>query len=84
MPHLGPLARGHSDFWESLGILHGDSVRWTEDDVYRRSDFALRTTWAHGTSALRTHLDTTPGGEGSHAAVQRLKAEWRDGWRSRP
>jgi cytosine deaminase len=68
----------HSDFWESRGILGADSVRWTEDDVYRRADFALRTAWAHGTCALRTHIDTRRGaGAGGHAAMERLRAEWR-------
>lgn len=38
----------HSDFWESLGILGADSARWDEEDVYRRADFALRTTWPTG------------------------------------
>jgi cytosine deaminase len=68
----------HSDFWESLNILYKDAVRWTEEDVYRRADFGLRTTWAHGTVALRTHLDSSRDvGEGSHAAVARLRDEWR-------
>lgn len=68
----------HSDFWESRGILAADSVRWTEEDVYRRADFGLRSAWAHGTVALRTHIDTNRKvGEGGHAAVQRLRAEWR-------
>lgn len=67
----------HSDFWESRGILAADSVRWNEEDVHRRADFALRTAWAHGTCALRTHIDTRRGaGEGGHAAMERLRAEW--------
>ena len=67
----------HSDFWESNGVLRADSVNWTEADVYRRADFALRTAWAHGTCALRTHLDTNSRtGGGSHAALSRLRAEW--------
>jgi cytosine/creatinine deaminase len=66
----------HSDFWESLGILANDSVKWTEEDVYRRAEFALRTTWAHGTNALRSHIDTNKAGEESHAAIDRLRAEW--------
>ncbi len=67
----------HSDFWESNAVLAADSVHWTEEDVYRRADFALRTAWAHGTCALRTHLDTNRGtGVGAHAALSRLRAEW--------
>jgi cytosine deaminase len=68
----------HSDFWESLAILGVDAQRWTEEDVYRRAEFGLRTTWAHGTNALRTHLDTARKvGAGSHAALERLRAEWQ-------
>ena len=68
----------HGDFWESLAVLSVDSLRWTEEDVYRRADFGLRSAWAHGANALRTHLDTSRRvGAGSHAAVERLRAEWK-------
>lgn len=68
----------HSDFWESAAILGADSVHWTEDDVYRRADFGLRSAWAHGTNALRSHIDTgRKVGAGGHAALDRLRAEWR-------
>jgi cytosine/adenosine deaminase-related metal-dependent hydrolase len=33
-----------------------DAAFWDEADVYRRMDFSLRCAYAHGTSALRTHL----------------------------
>ena len=68
----------HSDFWESNSVLGADSARWTEEDVYRRAESGLRTAWAHGTCALRTHIDTkVKVGEGSHAAVSRLRGEWK-------
>jgi len=67
----------HSDFWESLHVLYADSALWTEEDVHRRADFALRTTWAHGTRALRTHIDTNrKTSAGAHAALSRLRREW--------
>jgi cytosine deaminase len=70
----------HSDFWESLRILGEDRVNWSEADIYRRASFALRTAWAHGTNALRTHIDTAdqPGivGEAGHATLARLREEW--------
>jgi cytosine deaminase len=34
--------------------------RWSTEDVRRRFDFALRCAYAHGTSAIRTHLDCDP------------------------
>lgn len=33
-------------------------ARWSADDVRRRMDFALRCALAHGTGAIRTHLDS--------------------------
>ncbi|KAL0054399.1 hypothetical protein WJX82_008385 [Trebouxia sp. C0006] len=33
-----------------------DAEFWNQDDVYRRMDFSLKCAYAHGTSALRTHL----------------------------
>eukprot|EP00887_Chlorella_sp_A99_P002739 scaffold6.g2739.t1 len=33
-----------------------DAAFWDADDVYRRMDFSLQCAYAHGTSALRTHL----------------------------
>jgi len=70
----------HSDFWESLHILCADSANWSEEDVYRRADFALRTAWAHGTNALRSHIDTGrkfAAGGGGYPAVNRLRDEWK-------
>ena len=32
-------------------------VNWNADDVRRRMDFALRCAYAHGTKAIRTHID---------------------------
>jgi cytosine deaminase len=67
----------HGDFWESNAVLRADSVHWDEEDVYRRADFGLRSAWAHGTCALRTHLDTNlRTGAGAHAALSRLRREW--------
>lgn len=52
-------------------------ARWSAEDVRRRMDFALRCAWAHGTSAIRTHLDSIPPQEGITWPVFReLRAEW--------
>jgi len=37
-----------------------DRVNWTVADVKRRIDFGLRCAYAHGVSAIRTHIDTYP------------------------
>jgi cytosine deaminase len=36
------------------------AARWTAEDVARRMDFSLRSAYAHGTRALRTHIDSVP------------------------
>jgi len=34
------------------------AANWTAEDLRRRFDFALRCAYAHGTTAIRTHLDS--------------------------
>jgi cytosine/creatinine deaminase len=40
-----------------LGAI-ADRANWTPDDLHRRMDFGLRCAYAHGVSAIRTHIDT--------------------------
>ena len=48
-----------NDFDGALAAVPVDrGTRWTTDDISRRMDFALRCAHAHGTVAIRTHLDT--------------------------
>lgn len=53
------------------------AARWSAEDVRRRMDFGLRCSWAHGTRAVRTHLDSM----GPQAAITwpvfaGLRKEW--------
>src|SRR5256712_1089195 len=53
------------------------AARWSAEDVRRRMDFGLRCSWAHGTKAVRTHLDSF----GTQAAItwpvfEALRKEW--------
>ena len=75
--HRAPNPTG--EFWDAIKALGDDSRRWTEADIYRRANFALRSAHAHGTNALRSHIDTGAGavGEPGHAALQQLRQEWR-------
>ncbi len=53
--------------------------RWTVEDVYRRMEFGLKCSYAHGTQAIRTHLDALDGqGAISLEAFRSLRAQWRD------
>jgi cytosine deaminase len=64
-------------FADALESLGRDKVNWTEEDLLRRARFALRSAWAHGTRALRTHVDTAlPWAKRSHAVMAELRREW--------
>lgn len=55
-------------------------ARWSAEDVRTRMDFALRCAFAHGTGALRTHIDSVD----SQAAISwPVFAEMREAWRDR-
>jgi cytosine deaminase len=41
-------------------VMADRETNWSRDDVQRRMDFALRCAFAHGTGALRTHIDSYP------------------------
>ena len=45
----------------ALTAVRADSSAcWTAEDVRTRADFSLRCAYAHGTAAIRTHLDSSP------------------------
>jgi cytosine deaminase len=78
--HTWPRAPNPTgEFWDAIKVLHADSAHWTAADLHTRAGFALRQAWAHGTTALRTHLDSSSAlGETSHAVMAELRAEWAD------
>jgi cytosine deaminase len=52
-------------------------AHWRYDDVHRRMEFALRCAYAHGVSAIRTHIDSYEGQvETSWSVFRRLRDEW--------
>ncbi len=55
-------------------------ANWSAEDVRRRMDFALRCAWAHGTRAIRTHLDSIPP---QHEISWPVFREMRDDWAGR-
>jgi cytosine deaminase len=56
------------------------TARWTAEDVAARMDFALRCAFAHGTRAIRTHLDSVPPQD---AISWRVFRAMRDRWAGR-
>src|SRR5690606_2722040 len=54
-------------------------AHWSATDVARRMDFALRCAYAHGTAAIRTHLDSEPPQhEIGWDVFDRLRDAWAD------
>lgn len=43
-----------------MAVLSDREANWAASDVERRMDFSLRCAYAHGTAAIRTHLDMAP------------------------
>ena len=53
------------------------AARWNAADVARRMDFSLRCAYAHGTAALRTHLDSLPPQETiSWPVFEEMRERW--------
>ena len=66
-------------FMGALNAAGADrAARWSADDVARRMDFSLRCAYAHGTRALRSHLDSVaPQEEISWPVFETMREKWR-------
>ncbi|MGD1705061.1 cytosine deaminase [Dapis sp. BLCC M229] len=52
---------------------------WNAEDIYRRMEFGLKCSYAHGTKAIRTHLDCfAEQANISLEVFQALQKEWED------
>jgi cytosine/creatinine deaminase len=65
-------------FMGALTTVGADrTARWTAEDVATRMEFSLRSAYAHGTSAIRTHLDAIPPQDRiSFPVFAAKRAEW--------
>ncbi|WOD40038.1 cytosine deaminase [Nodosilinea sp. E11] len=64
-------------FDSALAAASADQRHWSAADLYPRMDFGLRCSYAHGTQAVRTHLDALNGqADISFAVFDRLRQEW--------
>jgi len=61
-------------------VMADREANWSRDDVAKRTDFALRCAFAHGTGALRTHIDSYPR---QTPVSWPLFAEMREHWKGR-
>jgi cytosine deaminase len=63
-----------------VSVMEDRAANWSADDVRARMDFALRSAYAHGTAAVRTHIDSL----GRQAAISwPVFAEMREAWKGR-
>jgi cytosine/creatinine deaminase len=77
--HIWPRAANpDGSFMGALTTVGADrEANWTAEDVRRRMDFALRSAYAHGTTAIRTHLDSIPPQDSiSWPVFREMRAEW--------
>lgn len=67
-------------FASALQQAQQDSEQyWTAADVYKRMEFGLKCSYAHGTKAIRTHIDS--GGSLADISLevfQELQQQWHD------
>lgn len=67
-------------FESALATVRADSEKnWNAEDVFRRMEFGLKCSYAHGTKAIRTHLDSA-GKQGaiSFEVFRSLRKQWAD------
>lgn len=77
--HIWPRRPNPDGTWLSALLAVGDDreTNWAAADVERRMDFSLRCAWAHGTAAIRTHLDAAPPQhEISFDVFERVRERW--------
>ncbi|MBU2867280.1 cytosine deaminase [Pacificibacter marinus] len=60
-------------------VAQDTAANWSADDLKLRMDFALRCAYAHGTSALRTHIDSqAPQAAISWPVFEDLRDTWAE------
>jgi cytosine deaminase len=77
--HIWPRAFNHDGTHTAAknAVMADRQANWSAADVRARAEFSLRCAYAHGTVALRTHIDSL----GSQCAIswpvfKALRAEW--------
>ena len=77
--HIWPRAANpDGSFMGALATVGVDrEANWSAEDVRARMDFSLRCAFAHGTCAIRTHLDSlAPQDEISWPVFREMREEW--------
>lgn len=77
--HIWPRRRNpDGTFMGALETVGADRVaNWSAEDVRRRMEFSLKSAYAHGTRAIRTHLDSlAPQHRISWPVFEAMRTEW--------
>jgi cytosine/creatinine deaminase len=75
---IGPLG---ASFANAREAINADRLKhWNRDDIWARMDFSIRSAFAHGICALRTHIDSY---EGQAEPSWQVFAELRQAWKGR-
>ncbi|AJE47767.1 cytosine deaminase [Celeribacter indicus] len=76
--HIWPRAANpDGTFMGALETVRADHARWSAGDVEARMEFSLRAAYAHGTKAIRTHIDSLDGlAASSFGVVARMQEKW--------
>ena len=78
--HIWPRKPNPDGTFMGALVSSGDdrAQRWDAADLARRMDFSLRSAYAHGTKALRTHLDSVAPQETiSWPVFEEVRERWR-------
>ena len=78
--HIWPRAPNpDGTFHSALSTVAADRIQnWHREDVRRRMEFALQCAFAHGTSSIRTHLDSaSPQHQVSWPVFDELRSAWQ-------
>lgn len=80
--HIWPRRRNPDGTRAGALSSTGDdrAANWTVEDVRTRMNFSLESAYAHGTAAIRTHLDSTPP---QHKISWPVFSELRETWAGR-
>jgi cytosine deaminase len=76
--HIWPRTRNATgDFAGAIAAAAADRAGWTDADIEARFDWGLRASYAHGTAAIRTHLETyAPEDPASYRVFRKLRDAW--------
>jgi cytosine/creatinine deaminase len=77
--HIWPRCPNPDGTWMNalLSVKADREGLWNAEDVERRMEFSLRSAYAHGTAAIRTHIDSNPPQhEISWDLFERVRERW--------